>query len=240
MDTFTNGAPAPTELEPGRPTTSRSPAPTRRGRSGSPGATRTHRVFYPDQKTYWKYSAELTKGFYFALLPKALRQALLPGRHPPRPVFPVGLRPLRIHHASRVPGWQRAGGPRRPRQRLVRPQHRERKSASRCSTTRPLVTNTFAGYDGAYFWGAGISTAFNGPWDNTRVRGRGRCAGRAPRRERVHDQSPAPEAVLTCVVLGRAGLSWPSSKGVEDLPSQADNGLTRDRQEENRCPVPAG
>ena len=34
-----------------------------------------------------------------------------------------------------------------------------------------FVTNALAGYDGTYFSGAGISTAFNGPWDNTRIRG---------------------------------------------------------------------
>ncbi|HEY1433805.1 MAG TPA: hypothetical protein VGG65_00435, partial [Thermoanaerobaculia bacterium] len=33
-----------------------------------------------------------------------------------------------------------------------------------------LVTNKFAAYDNTYFSGIGITTSFNGPWDNTRIR----------------------------------------------------------------------
>jgi hypothetical protein len=33
-----------------------------------------------------------------------------------------------------------------------------------------LVTNKFAGYHNTYFSGVGITSSFNGPWDNTRIR----------------------------------------------------------------------
>ena len=32
------------------------------------------------------------------------------------------------------------------------------------------MTNKFAGYNNTYFSGVGITSSFNGPWNNTRIR----------------------------------------------------------------------
>jgi hypothetical protein len=126
-------------------------------------------TYSPDQKDYWKYSVELNKGFYFADFRKLLvKLAYLGGQDLDRfsqwdfgpfttaslTGFPSGsVLADRAYLANISYGINI--------QEIIR---------FEIEYDQALVTNKFAAYDNTYFSGVGITTAFNGPWDNTRIR----------------------------------------------------------------------
>ena len=126
--------------------------------------------FDPDQKTYWKYSAELTKGFYFPGFRKLLvKLSYLDGTRLDR-FSQWDFGPFGSTTLHGFPG----GSVRADRAALANVSYGlniENVVRFEVFYDQAFVTNALAGYDGTYFSGAGISTAFNGPWDNTRIRG---------------------------------------------------------------------
>jgi hypothetical protein len=123
----------------------------------------------PKQKDYWKYSVDVSKGFYFADFRKLLvKVSYLDGRDLDRfsqwdfgPFstnsiigFPSGaVLADRAYEANVSYGLNI--------QEIVR---------FELEYTQAVVTNRQAGWDNTYFSGFGITTAFNGPWDGTRIR----------------------------------------------------------------------
>lgn len=122
-----------------------------------------------DQKNYWKYSVEATKGFYFANFRKLLvKLSYLDGDNLDRwsqwdfgpfsgnalTGFPTGtVLADRAYEAIISYGINI--------QEVVR---------FELEYGQALVTNRYAGDTNAYYSGIGITTSFNGPWDSTRIR----------------------------------------------------------------------
>jgi hypothetical protein len=126
-------------------------------------------TYNPDQKNYWKYSVEANKGFYFADFRKLLvKVAYLDGRDLDRfsqwdfgpftstslTGFPSGSVLADSAYLANISYGINI-------QEIIR---------FEIEYDQALVTNKFAGYDNTYFSGVGITTAFNGPWDGTRIR----------------------------------------------------------------------
>ena len=122
----------------------------------------------PSQKSYWKYSAELRKGFYFPGFRKlAVAVSYLDGRNLDRfsewDFGPFGSSPL-----SGFP----SGSVRADRAVLANLSYGlnvENIVRFELAYDQALVTQKGAGYDQTYFSGVGLTTAFNGPWNNTRI-----------------------------------------------------------------------
>ena len=126
--------------------------------------------YEPNQKSYWKYSAELSKGFYFSKFRKlAVSVSYLDGHDLDRfsewdfgpfgttqlAGFPYGsVRANRAFLANLSYGLNI--------QNIIR---------FELEYDQALITQKLSGYDHTYFSGIGLQTAFNGPWDNTRIRG---------------------------------------------------------------------
>jgi hypothetical protein len=123
----------------------------------------------PKQKDYWKYSAELHKSFYFSNFRK----------------LGVAVSYLDGHDLDRFSQWdfgpfgttQLAGFPsgsvRADRAVLANLSYGlniQNIIRFEVSYDQALITQTLSGYDSTYFSGVGLETAFNGPWDNTRIR----------------------------------------------------------------------
>jgi hypothetical protein len=123
----------------------------------------------PDQKTYWKYSAALTKGFYFSNYRKlGVSVSYLDGQRLDRfsewDFGPFG--------TTKLAGFP-SGSVRADRAFLANLSYGlniENVVRFELSYDQALVTQKLSGYDHAYFSGVGLETSFNGPWDNTRVR----------------------------------------------------------------------
>ena len=125
--------------------------------------------YEPTQKDYWKYSVDLTKGFYFENFRKLLvKLSYLDGQDLDRwsqwdfgpfsttalTGFPSGtVLADRAYEAIISYGINI--------QEIVR---------FEVEYGQALVTNRFAGDYNAYYSGIGITTSFNGPWDGTRIR----------------------------------------------------------------------
>ncbi len=125
--------------------------------------------YEPTQKDYWKYSVELTKGFYFENFRKLLvKLSYLDGQDLDRwsqwdfgpfsstalTGFPSGtVLADRAYEAIISYGINI--------QEIVR---------FEVEYGQAVVTNRFAGDTNAYYSGIGITTSFNGPWDGTRIR----------------------------------------------------------------------
>jgi hypothetical protein len=123
----------------------------------------------PRQKNYWKYSVDASKGFYFAEFRKLLlKVSYLGGTDLDRfsrwdfgPFssnsmigFPSGaVLADRAYQANVSYGLNI--------QEIVR---------FELEYNQTLVTNRQAGWNNTYFSGFGLTTAFNGPWDGTRIR----------------------------------------------------------------------
>ena len=137
------------------------------GAVGRPGDVRTTTRA---RRTTGSTRSTSNQGLLLRQLPQAARQARLPRRPGPRPVLAVGLRPVldqRPHRVSRAA----ACSPTAPSWPTSRTASTSRTSfASSSSTTRRSSPTASPGYDNTYFSGVGITTAFNGPWDNTRIR----------------------------------------------------------------------
>lgn len=123
----------------------------------------------PSQKTYWKYSAELTKGFYFSKFRKlGVSVSYLDGQ--------------------RLDRWSRWDfGPFTTNKIAGFPSGSVRADSAFLNNLsygvnlgevlrfginydQALVTEKLSGYDHTYFSGAGLDLDMNGPWDNTRIR----------------------------------------------------------------------
>jgi hypothetical protein len=125
--------------------------------------------FDPDQKTYWRYSAEITKSFYFSKFRKlGVSVSYLDG--------------------ARLDRWSRWDfGPFTTNKIAGFPSGSVRADSAFLNNLsygvnlgevlrfginydQALVTEKLSGYDHTYFSGAGLDLDMNGPWDNTRIR----------------------------------------------------------------------
>jgi hypothetical protein len=125
--------------------------------------------YEPGQKNYWKYSAELSKGFYFANFKKLLvKVSYLDGSNldrfsewdfgpfgeAPLRGFPTGsVRANRAYVANISYGLNI--------QNIIR---------FEILYDQAIVTENLSQYHNTYFSGVGLQAAVNGPWDNTRIR----------------------------------------------------------------------
>jgi len=126
-------------------------------------------VYNPNQKDYWKYSVEAAKGFYFADFRKLLvKLAYLGGKDLDR-FSEWDFGPFTTTQLTGFPSGS------------VLADEAVLSNASyginiqevlrfEIEYDQALVTNKYAGYHNTYFSGIGITTSFNGPWDNTRIR----------------------------------------------------------------------
>ena len=125
--------------------------------------------FDPDQKTYWRYSAELTKGFYFSKFRKlGVGITYLDGRRLDR-FSQWDFGPLGTTNLAGFP----AGSVRADRAVLANVSYGlnvQNVIRFELAYDQALITQKLSGYDNTYFSGVGLTTAMNGPWDNTRVR----------------------------------------------------------------------
>ena len=126
--------------------------------------------YNPKQKDYWKYSFEAQKGFYFANFRKAL----------------VKVSYLDGHDLDRFSQWD--FGPFGGAQLRGFPSGSLRADSAVVNNfsyglniqevirfeilyDQAWITDKLSGLNYTYFSGAGIATALNGPWENTRIRG---------------------------------------------------------------------
>ena len=126
-------------------------------------------TYLPSQKDYWKWDFSAQKGFYFANFRKLLvKLEYLGGKDLDRwSQWDFG--PFTTHSMTGFPsgsvlaesGWLN---------NLSYGVNIEDVVRFEVEYDQALVTNKFAGYDNTYFSGVGITTSFNGPWDNTRIR----------------------------------------------------------------------
>jgi hypothetical protein len=123
----------------------------------------------PRQKDYWKYAVDVTKGFYFADFRKLfVHLAYLDGQDLDR-FSQWDFGPFSTNGLEGFPGGSVLA------QRAVQANisygvNIENVVRFELEYDQALVTNRPAGYDNTYFSGVGITSAFNGPWDNTRIR----------------------------------------------------------------------
>ncbi|MDQ2979164.1 MAG: hypothetical protein M3R62_08080, partial [Acidobacteriota bacterium] len=169
VDTFTNGAELRLNWNQAGYNAAAKAAYSSR-RNWEPWGNPATSGYDPKQKDYWRYSFEVTKGFYFPGFRKLLAKvSYLDGTDLDRfsqwDFGPFGGNPIRG-----FPG----GSVRADRAVLANLSYGlniENVVRFEVFYDQALVTNTLSGYDKTYFSGAGISTAFNGPWENTRIRG---------------------------------------------------------------------
>ncbi|MGE5412688.1 MAG: hypothetical protein ACM3NW_00820 [Syntrophomonadaceae bacterium] len=125
--------------------------------------------FSPSQKDYWKWSVSAQKGFYFADFRKLLVKLEYLGGQDLDRWSQWDFGPFSTHSMTGFPSgsvlaneaWLN---------NLSYGINIENVVRFEVEYDQALVTNKFAGYDNTYFSGVGITTSFNGPWDNTRIR----------------------------------------------------------------------
>ena len=126
-------------------------------------------VYEPNAKDYWKYSVEATKGFYFANFRKLLvKLAYLGGQDLDR-FSQWDFGPFTTTSLTGFPSGSVVANE-AVLNNLSYGINIESVVRFEIEYDQALVTNKFAGYHNTYFSGIGITTAFNGPWDNTRIR----------------------------------------------------------------------
>lgn len=123
----------------------------------------------PNQKTYWKYSAELTKGFYFSKFRKlGVSVSYLDGARLDRwSQWDFG--PFTTNKIAGFP----SGSVRADQAFLANLSYGVNLGEVLrfgINYDQALVTQKLSGYDHTYFSGAGLDLDMNGPWDNTRIR----------------------------------------------------------------------
>jgi len=124
----------------------------------------------PKQKDYWRYSAELSKTFFFSGFRRLTTGvSYMDGSDLDRfsdwDFGPFG--------STRLRGFP-GGSVRADRALLTNLGYGinvENLMRLEVTYDQALITQKRAGYDRTYFSGAGVNAAFNGPWENTRVRG---------------------------------------------------------------------
>ncbi len=123
----------------------------------------------PSQKNYWKYSVDASKGFYFAEFRKLLLKVSYLGGQDLDRFSQWDFGPFSTNSLIGFPSG------------AVLADHAYQANVSyglniqevvrfELEYNQALVTNRQAGWDNTYFSGFGITTAFNGPWDGTRIR----------------------------------------------------------------------
>jgi hypothetical protein len=126
-------------------------------------------TYLPSQKNYWRWQASVQKGFYFADFRKLLvKLDYLGGRDLDR-FSQWDFGPFTTHSMTGFPSgsvvadtaWLNNLSYGLNIENLIR---------FELEYDQALVTNRFAGYHNTYFSGIGITSSFNGPWDNTRIR----------------------------------------------------------------------
>ncbi|MGH9365571.1 MAG: hypothetical protein ACRD1B_09970 [Thermoanaerobaculia bacterium] len=126
-------------------------------------------AYDPDQKNYWKYSVEATKGFYFANFRKLLvRLSYFDGQNLDR-FSQWDFGPFSTNSLTGFPSASVLAD-RAVLNNLLYGINIVNLVRFELSYDQALVTNRLAGYNNTYFSGIGLTTAFNGPWDNTRIR----------------------------------------------------------------------
>jgi hypothetical protein len=126
-------------------------------------------TYLPSQKDYWRYSVSVQKGFYFADFRKLLvKLDYLGGKDLDR-FSQWDFGPFTTHSMTGFPSgsvvadsaWL---------SNLSYGLNIENIIRFELEYDQALVTNRTAGYQNTYFSGVGITSSFNGPWDNTRIR----------------------------------------------------------------------
>jgi hypothetical protein len=126
-------------------------------------------TYSPDQKDYWKYNVSVQKGFYFADFRKLLVKVQYLGGKDLDRFSQWDFGPFSTNSMTGFPSgsvvaneaWLNNLSYGINIENIVR---------FEIEYDQALVTNRFAGYQNEYFSGVGITTSFNGPWDNTRIR----------------------------------------------------------------------
>jgi hypothetical protein len=126
-------------------------------------------TYLPSQKDYWKWDFSAQKGFYFANFRKLLAKIEYMGGQDLDRWSQWDFGPFGTHSMTGYPSgsvladsaWL---------SNLSYGLNIENVVRFELEYDQALVTNKFAGYHNTYFSGIGITTAFNGPWDNTRIR----------------------------------------------------------------------
>jgi hypothetical protein len=125
--------------------------------------------YNPDQKDYWRLSADLRKTFHFADFRRlAVAMTYFNGAHLDRfsqwDFGPFG--------QSRLYGFP-GGSVRADSAGLLNVSYGlniENVIRFEVGYDQALITNAQQGYRNTYFSGIGVATSFNGPWDSTRIR----------------------------------------------------------------------
>jgi hypothetical protein len=126
-------------------------------------------TYLPSQKDYWRYSASIQKGFYFADFRKLLVKIDYLGGKDLDRFSQWDFGPFTTHSMTGFPSgsvvadsaWLN---------NLSYGLNIENVIRFELEYDQALVTNKVAGYNNTYFSGIGITSSFNGPWDNTRIR----------------------------------------------------------------------
>jgi hypothetical protein len=126
-------------------------------------------TYDPNQKNYWRYSFEATKGFYFKDFRKLLvKLAYLGGKDLDRwSQWDFG--PFTTTQLTGFPSGSVVADE-AVLSNISYGLNIENIVRFELEYDQALVTNKFAGYKNTYFSGIGITTSFNGPWDGTRIR----------------------------------------------------------------------
>ncbi len=126
-------------------------------------------TFQPNQKDYWKYELEASKGFYFADFRKLLvKVAYLGGSDLDRwSQWDFG--PFTTTSLTGFPSGSVLAD-KAVLNNLSYGLNIQEVIRFEIEYDQALVTNRFAGYHDTYFSGIGVTTSFNGPWDGTRIR----------------------------------------------------------------------
>lgn len=126
-------------------------------------------TYSPNQKDYWKYSVEATKGFYFQDFRKLLvKVAYLGGKDLDR-FSQWDFGPFTTTQLTGFPSGSVLADE-AVLSNISYGLNIENIVRFELEYDQALVTNKYAAYHNTYFSGIGITTAFNGPWDNTRIR----------------------------------------------------------------------
>ncbi len=123
----------------------------------------------PKQKDYWLWSVEATKGFYFENFRKLLVKVSYLGGTDLDRFSQWEFGPFNRTSMQGFP----SGSVRAERAAVANLSYGiniENVVRFEAIYDQAIVTNPLQGTHNTYFSGAGIATAFNGPWDNTRIR----------------------------------------------------------------------
>ena len=126
-------------------------------------------TYLPSQKDYWKWDFSAQKGFYFANFRKLLVKVEYMGGQDLDRWSQWDFGPFSTHSMTGFPSgsvladsaWLNNLSYGLNIENIIR---------FELEYDQALVTNKFAGYNNTYFSGIGITSSFNGPWNNTRIR----------------------------------------------------------------------